>query len=575
MIAATALLAIFLSPLPVVDGDCRDDNPDNAGAVSLHGAPPELVVRLRAAAARGVVFVRRTSGCAFELVPECLGPDGYSQGAGIAFHTSAWDADSAHRVPVFDPAGMSALAARGDLVELSHRPSISYVAPRPPFVRGPGGCTAVTHWVWRLGLGGTALRATPREARDGPGATPMIDVAPFTPCSEPGALPGSCDPLVTVALLPFRAATRLEGLPAEGRATTPVPNAESFWRRPTALDRHVGRGRLPGPTVASNEVLPLALAPLRRLERAVRLERSGRAEAAEVQAAWAEAVVSRPEDAAALPPAADPGAGDAVLVAAHRADLALVEEIDQMAVFQPPAILPGEAASAWRQTLLLRHAAGLEVLAARGRAEGAREAEFVRLPGGCVDVGQPPTRLCAGSFELARREVTHREYARCVAAGACVATPCAAHSPDAAIGCLTRGDAEAYARFAGARLPTLPEWSLAATRNGTARYPWGDAPATIARAVIADIGHRPVPTPSAPIAPCSRPLGNTPEGICDLVGNVAEWVVHPDPVRAYRLGREAGLLLGEASMPGALRPYAELRHPKPRVPGRAGVRLAR
>ena len=76
--------------------------------------------------------------------------------------------------------------------------------------------------------------------------------------------------------------------------------------------------------------------------------------------------------------------------------------------------------------------------------------------------------------------------------------------------------AKAYAAWRDARLPTMAELLRAAGRAGHSAYPWGDRFEP----------HR-VNTREAAIGttlpPGQRPGGATPEGIHDLIGNVAEW----------------------------------------------------
>lgn len=248
------------------------------------------------------------------------------------------------------------------------------------------------------------------------------------------------------------------------------------------------------------------------------------------------------------------------------------DKLARLLAYDDAVVSPAQKA-AWQQAFDAAYAPWQADFA---RFEGA--IDWIELPGGDFEWEHSRAREPVAPYAISRTEVTNRQYRACVTAGACrpidyrrclagpeLQTPLPERfgADDQPVVCVTHAEARAFARHAGARLPTVTEW-IHAARDGELRggFPWGDRPASCDRAVFMSeagygCGRR------ATWSVCERPRGNTRHGLCDMMGNAAEWTAAalggpaPFPIRAARPA-----IVGGSVVHGTLDP-AQIEHLDP------------
>ncbi|MBN2497042.1 MAG: formylglycine-generating enzyme family protein [Deltaproteobacteria bacterium] len=145
----------------------------------------------------------------------------------------------------------------------------------------------------------------------------------------------------------------------------------------------------------------------------------------------------------------------------------------------------------------------------------------------------PVHQVTVPSFEMTRTEVTVGQYRYCVDNGVCIEPDdytvnfyCnwgQTGRDDHPVNCVDWNQALVFCEWVGGRLPSEAEWEYAARSGGQdITYPWGEDAASCEYAVMDEGVFGCGEDRTWPV--CSKTAGNTLQGLCDMAGNVWEWV---------------------------------------------------
>jgi sulfatase modifying factor 1 len=144
---------------------------------------------------------------------------------------------------------------------------------------------------------------------------------------------------------------------------------------------------------------------------------------------------------------------------------------------------------------------------------------------------RPKHQVELEAFCLSKTEITVLQYKKCVQAGICtepaIGPKCLYHQANKdlyPVNCVSWTQARAFSKWVGGDLPSEAEWEYAARNAGLdVSYPWGNEEGNCELAVMSENGDG-CGTGEAMI-PCSKKKGNSAQGLCDMVGNLSEWLL--------------------------------------------------
>lgn len=166
---------------------------------------------------------------------------------------------------------------------------------------------------------------------------------------------------------------------------------------------------------------------------------------------------------------------------------------------------------------------------AQGTAVGcAYAARRIRVGGVTLKIGPndwqseqvPRIEKQIGSLSVDATEVNNEQWSTCVAANHCPRKPLG--EPGQPVVNVTLEEARAFCTANGGRLPTLEERMAIAAGSQSRRYPWGQTGLVCRRAMFGVVDGPCAERGGQPDVTGCHTEGQSPDGILDLSGNVAE-----------------------------------------------------
>ena len=169
----------------------------------------------------------------------------------------------------------------------------------------------------------------------------------------------------------------------------------------------------------------------------------------------------------------------------------------------------------------------------------AQPVKWVAIPGGTFTLGTaevPGKEVTITAFEMSKTVVTVEQYAECVKKNECTKpNPISDNGENCNFGvegrqlypinCVSWDQANQYAKFNNARLPSEAEWEYAAKSCGKDKnYPWGGMAKTCDLDSVYEGDAHGCTAHFVNVPVCSKAIGRTAQGLCDMAGNVDQWM---------------------------------------------------